>query len=67
MISIYVLTVYISGKISMEDVQKFNISEVFCSITGHIDTPYILYISVLNPGSYTRRGSNIGWVVQQNK
>ena len=25
------------------------------------------YLSVLKPGSYTRRGSNIRWVVQQNE
>ena len=27
----------------------------------------ILYLSVLKPGSNTRRGSNICWVVQQNQ
>ena len=30
----------------------------------HICMPYL---SIINPGSYTRRGSNIHQVVQQNK
>ena len=64
---VYVLTVYISGKISMEDVQKFNISEVFCSVTSHIDIPYILYLSILKLGTYTHKGSNICRVVQQSE
>ena len=28
---------------------------------------YVPYLSVLKPGSNTRRGSNICWVVQQNE